>query len=140
MSPSDQKKFVEQMLMANFVEIQLDQMAAERASSPEVKSFAQTMVTDHTQANQDLEPIARQIGVQRPTELDAKHRRLSERLSTLQAQEFDREYLKEMVEAHRTWSRRVGRSPTTPPRHRIGLRREVRRREVRRSAPAAAAG
>jgi putative membrane protein len=98
------------------------------------------MVTDHTQANQDLEPIARQIGVQRPTELDAKHRRLSERLSTLQAQEFDREYLKEMVEAHRTWSRRVGRSPTTPPRHRIGLRREVRRREVRRSAPAAAAG
>ena len=100
MSPSDQKKFVEQMLMANFAEIQLDQMAAERASSPEVKSFAQTMVTDHTQANQDLEPIARQIGVQRPTELDAKHRRLSERLSKAQAQEFDREYLKEMVEAH----------------------------------------
>lgn len=100
LSQSDEKKFVEQMLMANLAEIELGRLASERASSPEVKSFAQAMVTDHTQANEDLAPIAQRLGVQQPTELDAKHQRLSERLSKLQAQEFDREYIKAMVDAH----------------------------------------
>jgi len=35
-------------------EVALSQLADSRASNPDVKSFAQMMVTDHTQANSDL--------------------------------------------------------------------------------------
>jgi predicted outer membrane protein len=41
----DDKKFVEKMLTANAAEIQLGQLGTERATNPEVKSFAQMMVT-----------------------------------------------------------------------------------------------
>src|SRR5206468_12674364 len=82
-------------------EIQLGQMGSQKATSPEVKSFAQMKVTDHTQANQELMPLAQQLGVQQPTSLDAKHKAVADRLSKLQGAEFDRQYMKAMVDAHK---------------------------------------
>jgi putative membrane protein len=101
MSGSKDKNFVETMMMANMAEIQLGQMGSQKATSPEVKSFAQMMVTDHTQANQELMPLAQQLGVQQPTSLDAKHKAVADRLSKLQGAEFDRQYMKAMVDAHK---------------------------------------
>jgi hypothetical protein len=81
-------------------EIQLGQMAAERASSSDVKSFAQQMVTDHTRANQELMPVAQQLGMQQPTQLDAKHQKIADKLSKAQGADFDRQFMKAMVSAH----------------------------------------
>jgi putative membrane protein len=100
-SGAKDKHFVETMMMANMAEIQLGQMGSEKATSPDVKSFAQMMVTDHTQANQELMPLAQQLGVQQPTSLDAKHKAVADRLSKLQGAEFDRQYMKAMVAAHK---------------------------------------
>src|SRR3982750_2224572 len=63
-SSGDQKGSVKKMLLANMAEIQLGQLASSQASSSEVKSFAQMMVTDHTQANQQLLALAQQLGGQ----------------------------------------------------------------------------
>src|SRR4051812_49059648 len=52
-SDTQSKQFVQKMLMANMAEVQLGQLAVEHGTSPEVKSFAQMLVTDHTKANQD---------------------------------------------------------------------------------------
>jgi len=101
MSGSKDKQYVQKMLMANMAEIQLGQMAADRASSSEVKSFGQMMVTDHTKANEELKPIAQQLGVQPPTELDSKHRALADKLSKLQGAEFDRQFMAAMVDGHK---------------------------------------
>ena len=38
----------------------MGQMAADKASSPEVKEFGQRMVKDHSQANDQLKQIAMQ--------------------------------------------------------------------------------
>src|SRR5688572_3386462 len=57
--------FVREMFMSNMAEIELGNLAAEKASSADVKSFAQMMVTHHTQANKDLMAVA--SGVQQPT-------------------------------------------------------------------------
>src|SRR3954471_7386329 len=97
---SKSRKYVEHMLIANMAEIQLGQMGAERASSSDVKSFAQQMVTDHTRANQELMPVAQQLGVQQPTQLDAKHQKIADRLSKAQGTDFDRQFMKAMVSAH----------------------------------------
>jgi putative membrane protein len=95
------RQFVQKMLMTNMAEIQLGQLGQQKGSSSEVKSFAQQMVTDHTKANQELQPIAQRMGVQAPTQLDAKHKATADKLSKLQGAEFDREYMAAMVEGHR---------------------------------------
>jgi putative membrane protein len=95
------KKFVEHMLMANMAEIQLGQLAAQHAESEDVKAFAQQMVTDHTKANEELKPIAQQLGVQEPTQLDGKHQKLADKLAKVQGADFDRQYMEAMVDGHK---------------------------------------
>jgi len=99
--PRDDKGAIKKMMMANMAEVELGQMAATRATNPEVKSFAQMMVDQHTQANKELSPIAQQKGVPQPTELDGKHKKMADRLSKLQGAEFDRQFMKTMVDGHK---------------------------------------
>lgn len=98
--PAEDKDVAEKMYMVNMAEIELGRLAVERAASAEVKSFAQMMIEHHTKANQELEPIAQQLGVERPEQLDAKHRALADRLSTLEGAEFDKAYMRAMVQGH----------------------------------------
>jgi putative membrane protein len=94
------RAFVEKIAQANFAEARLGQLAAERASSPQVKQFGQRMTTDHQKANAELKQIASKMAVQLPTELDAKHKQLHDRLSKLKGAEFDKEYMQAMVDGH----------------------------------------
>jgi putative membrane protein len=95
------KKFVQHMLLVNMAEIQLGQMAAQQATSDDVKAFAQQMVTDHTKANEELKPIAQQLGIQEPTQLDSKHQKLADKLAKAQGADFDRQYMEAMVDGHK---------------------------------------
>jgi putative membrane protein len=104
----DKKEFAQNMFMANLAEVQLGQLGVQHATSPEVKSFAQMMVTEHTKANQELVPIAQQLGVERPTELDAKHKAIVDRLSKLQGAEFDKAFMDTMVSAHNEAAAQLG--------------------------------
>lgn len=99
-SQNQAREFINEMAMTNMAEVQLGNLAAQRATSPQVKQFAQTMVEDHTKANEELKQIASQLNVQLPTELDQEHRDLEEKLSKLQGEEFDREYMSAMVDGH----------------------------------------
>jgi putative membrane protein len=54
-------------------EVQLGQMAAERATNSEIQRFGQRMVTDHTKANQELMALARSKNISIPTETDKQH-------------------------------------------------------------------
>ena len=94
------RQFVEEMAMKGMAEVQLGQLASQKASSPDVKQFGQMMVKAHTQSNNELKQIASQLNVQVPAQLDDEHRELHERLSKLQGAEFDREYMNAMVEDH----------------------------------------
>lgn len=95
-------QFVRQAALANNAEIQLSQLALQRAESDEVKQYAQRMIKDHTQANTKLSQLARRKGVEppRPTELDAKHQAIRAQLEQLSGSEFDREYMRVMHEDH----------------------------------------
>jgi len=99
-SPAGDKQFVEQMLMTNMAEMELGNLAQRNAASSEVKSYAQDLVKDHSKANDELQPIARQLSVQIPTKLDAKHQAVADKLSKLQGAAFDREYINSMVMGH----------------------------------------
>ena len=97
---SDDHAFVEKMAQANIAEVKLGQLAAERAANAQVKQFGRRMATDHEKANGELKQIASKMAVQMPAETDAKHQELYNRLSKLKGAEFDREYMKAMVDGH----------------------------------------
>lgn len=92
--------FVQKAAEAGMAEVQLGQLAAERASSPDVKNFAQMMVRDHSKAGDELKRTVSGRDVQLPAQLDEKHRDKLEKLRQLQGAEFDREYMQTMVDGH----------------------------------------
>jgi len=98
---SQSNRYVWQMLLANMAEIHLAQIATQRATSADVKAFAQQMVTDHTRANDELKPIAQQRGVPLPTRLDSKDQKVADKLTKAEGSDFDRQFMKAMVDSHR---------------------------------------
>jgi putative membrane protein len=96
------QNFVEEMMTDGLAEVELGKLASDHAQSAEVKQFAQTMVTDHSKAGEELKQITAQhhINAQAPMQLDEKHRELKDKLSKLHGAEFDREYMKAMVDGH----------------------------------------
>ncbi len=95
------KEFVKKAAMGSMLEVQLGKIAQEKAASQDVKDFGQRMVNDHSQANDKLKEIAKEIHVSLPKELDKKHQRTIDKLSQLSGEEFDREYMNNMVKDHR---------------------------------------
>ncbi len=92
--------FMNDAAPGSMLEVELGRLALQRAASSEVKQFAQQMITDHTRAGQELTQIAQGKKVTLPQELLPKHKETMEKLSKLNGAEFDREYVKAMVEAH----------------------------------------
>jgi putative membrane protein len=85
------QSFVHMASSGGLAEVQLGQLATERAASPEVKQFGQRMVTDHTKANQELAAIAQKKNMPVAAELDPKHRTMADKLAKLQGAAFDRD-------------------------------------------------
>ena len=101
MSPED-KAFVVKAGMGGLFEVQSGNLALQKASSPDVKAFAQRMVTDHGKSNAELATLATTKGVVLPAELEGTHQSALEHLSALSGAEFDKAYMQHMVEDHAT--------------------------------------
>lgn len=99
LSPSD-RQFIKQAAEGGLAEVQLGQLATEKASSPEVKQFGQRMVDDHTKANDQLKQVASEKGVTLSDKLSAKDAATKARLEKLSGKSFDRAYMKDMVTDH----------------------------------------
>jgi putative membrane protein len=93
-------RFIRKVARASTNEVALSQLADSRASSADVKTFAQMMITDHTQANSDLGELAKSKGVDisKPV-AEGKMDKLSD-LSVMSGADFDKAYAKLMVSAH----------------------------------------
>jgi putative membrane protein len=97
---SSSTAFIKEAAMGGMAEVELGNLAQERASSDEVKSFAKRMVDDHTKVNEDLEQVAQKKNVTLQKALDAKHKALYDRLSKLSGKAFDRAYMDAMLADH----------------------------------------
>jgi putative membrane protein len=95
------RKFIEEAAQGGMAEVEHGKLAAQRATHPQVKQFAERMVADHTKAHDELKTIAGARGVTPPTTVERKHHRQMEKLGKLQAADFDHEYMKQMVDDHK---------------------------------------
>lgn len=99
--PRDERKFLEHAAVAGMAEVELGQMAQQKAASDQVKQFGARMVQDHGRANDELKALASAKGLTLPTELDRHHRREAEKLQKLSGAEFDRAYVDSMLKDHK---------------------------------------
>ncbi len=98
---SDQdREFVNKAATGNLAEIELGRVAAQRAARPSVRSFGERMVTDHGRSNAELTSLARSKGIEVPTALEPSQQAMRDRLSSLSGNDFDRDYMSEMVRDH----------------------------------------
>src|SRR2546425_10448432 len=82
-SAAPDEKFITRVAQDNKAEADLGRLASERGTSDSVKQFGQRMATDHGKAGEELAQLAQQKGIMLPTNADAKHRKLYDRLAKL---------------------------------------------------------
>jgi putative membrane protein len=92
--------FMTEAAKGGMAEVELSRLATTKSQNAEVKKFAQQMIQDHTNANAELKQLAGKKSVTLPTELDAEHKALRDKLSGLSGAEFDKEYVNAMVADH----------------------------------------
>ncbi len=92
--------FMNDAAPGGLAEVELGKLATNKAQNAEVKAFAQKMIEDHSKAGEELKTLAAQKKVTLPTDVLPKHKEVMDKLSKLSGADFDREYVKAMVEAH----------------------------------------
>jgi putative membrane protein len=81
-------------------EVQLGQLAVQKASSAEVREFGRQMVDDHTKASDNLKSIAGKESLTLPSSLDARDQAVYTKLQIESGSQFDHDYVKAMVKDH----------------------------------------
>jgi putative membrane protein len=91
-SKADQN-LMREIAQSNLAEIETGKIALSQSKNEQVRNFAQKMIDDHTQAQKELEQLAQTKGVTLPTEPDRKHQAAAKKLSALEADKFDKQYI-----------------------------------------------
>jgi putative membrane protein len=100
MSSAD-TKFMKGAATGGMEEVELGKLAAQKASDPDVKSFGQKMVDDHSKANDQLQQLAGQKGVTLPTSMSMMQKHDMAKLEKLSGTAFDKAYVSMMVKDHK---------------------------------------
>src|SRR5499426_2856403 len=95
-----EKEFVANAAREGMLEVQLGNLATQKASSNDVKQFGERMATDHGQLGQKLQQLASNLNVTLPQDLKPEQQAVVSRLENLSGKAFDREYMKQMVNDH----------------------------------------
>ena len=93
--------FVTQSAIGNQFEIDESRLAVKRSTSPEIKKFAERMITDHGKAGKELKRIVKKdkLGTV-PSKLDADHQASLEALRKTKGADFDKAYVADQLKAH----------------------------------------
>src|SRR2546421_5214498 len=84
----DSTKFSSAAAQGGLTEVELGRLAVQRGSNPAVKSFGQSMIADHSRANDELRSIATRKGIALPTDMNSDQKATMDKLSKLSAAEF----------------------------------------------------
>ena len=95
------KQFMMTAAAAGNTEVQASQVALTMAKSDRVKNFANMMVNDHTNANNELKSMATRMNVTLPDSVMPKQHTELESLRKTQAKNFDKQYMDMMVKDHK---------------------------------------
>ncbi|WP_018625902.1 DUF4142 domain-containing protein [Niabella aurantiaca] len=92
--------YVSKTAYINLGEINAGNLAIQRSSNTDVKSFGEMLVNDHQRAQADLMTIAKNAGYDLPSETDQEHKDLLSMLENLNGQAFDSAFIYAMLQGH----------------------------------------
>jgi putative membrane protein len=98
---SGDANFVKEAASAGMMEVELGKMAQEKGSNDKVKQFGKQMQQDHGKANDELKQLASNKGVDLSSSLQKKHKSTVDKLAKLSGADFDRQYMRAMVDDHK---------------------------------------
>lgn len=100
--PSDSaKQFMMAAASGGNTEVMASQVALTMAKNDRVKNFANMMVNDHTQANNELKSMATRMNVTLPDSVMPKQHDELETLRKTSGKNFDKQYMDMMVKDHK---------------------------------------
>ena len=92
--------FIQKAAMSDMFEIEASKIELTKSQSAQVKSFAQNMISAHTETSNMLKPIAESLKVAPPMQLDDNHSGKLADLQKASAKDFDAKYLDQQKDAH----------------------------------------
>ncbi|MBV9491549.1 MAG: DUF4142 domain-containing protein [Verrucomicrobia bacterium] len=97
---ADEQAFIQKAAKSDETEISLSKLALEKSTAPQIKQFAQMMVTDHTKSTSLLKPIAATHNVAIPATPGPANEAKYKTLQKTSGAKFDAAYIKLMVTDH----------------------------------------
>jgi len=94
-------KFAVDAAEGGMAEVELGQLAEQKAMSADVKAFGLMMVKDHSKANEELTALAQRNGITLPTALGEANQKHKDELSAKNGSDFDKAYIDLMIEDHK---------------------------------------
>jgi len=93
-------KMMREIAQADLAEVQAGKLGASKASSAEVKKFAQHMVDDHGKHLSEARAMAKTKGLQLPSAPAKKHQQAMKKLESASGAQFDKVFMQQMVKDH----------------------------------------
>lgn len=97
----DDTEFAVSAADGGMLEVQLAQLALTKATSPRVKEYAQSIIDDHTKANEELKTLAQTKNISLPSTLSEKSQKKYNDLAEKTGADFDEAYSEFMVKDHK---------------------------------------
>jgi putative membrane protein len=97
---NDDADFVAKAADGGMAEVITGQLAAQKASDPQVRMFGQRMVTDHGKANDKLKSIAAKDNITLPDQPGMEHKMAASKLGKMDGKDFDKAYTEQMIKDH----------------------------------------
>ena len=96
------QKFIVEAIEGNYAEVQMGELAERNGQIPEVKSFGQTLITDHGAAVLKAQEAASSVGVEAPPGgPNAKQKADYDKMAKLNGAAFDKAFAEHMVKDHK---------------------------------------
>ena len=97
---SSDTTFITDAAQGGMAEIQAAQLAQTTSHNPKIKSFAARMISDHTQADDQLKQIATAKGATMPTAPNDMETQQFTALQALKGRAFDKQYIQDQIADH----------------------------------------
>ena len=101
-APGTQASYADQMFLKDTLkddqlQVQMSQLAQQKASNDQIKQFGQSMVKLHTELDTQLMPLVHQFAINKTQKPSKKEKEQLAKLETLSGPGFDTAYLQAMV-------------------------------------------
>lgn len=101
LADSPDSSFMKDAAEGGMSEVELGQLAQQKATSPAVKEFGAMMVKDHTAANDKLSALAMKKQVKLPDGPSLMQKASKAKLDMMSGDSFDKSYVKGMIDDHK---------------------------------------